>query len=1169
MSVSPQATYLSTIIPNAILPASVEVIEIDRGSSRTGGSGINHSGSVRTVSKSSLACGESSVSPLLCRRSDGDGSQTDNSHDSLPVSTLTSGSNWSKSQSSKTIISNSSSVSSKGSTHSGNSSKLCVNGNESQTEQSTGEPDLVSLHSSASMVSSPSTKSEIGVTVQGSESSVSGSFGVGEDAKTKQNCSRSLSVTKTKQPPAPPRRTNSLHSNKMRDTIRVLVEGKDLNGSAGSGDMENKAENVVAKEEKKSACEETIVSPTGIPKSTSNSSVEASSTPISPTQGSSTDAGGAPQSSSSSPQKTLSEEGKFERTVSPSSGYSSQSGTPTLSPKGITPTSPEKQKKKPVKPERSASRASSAAASPSSSLTSLSSSASDPANPDVPTCNPSLPAQEAPPATASPEPALSNNSITLSNNVRELLNIPAPPRVKAPCPPPPETWVHNRRCFELVCGPCPNVSKIPQKPAQTQESTVPQAEIQSEAEKEKQEQPTADTSVSSGSAGSQAKTETSMTPGSEGFYKGLENGQHPTTEQEKLEVSVEVEKQVQSSSSTVKEAESKETTPKKEPPPVMKKPVKALNRGELMSADTSVERKEKETSPSLTTEMNLPGENPKASTEDVVTVLADDSRHETDKNEISTEPVLTVPVPKICKASPPPTPPPPYHPTPPMSRRTPPSSVSAPPDELQRIQEDTSVEDSCWPPPPPPMEGDSAFEGGDEVDFPPPPPPLVMDSGPRVADNCVTDVNVPNDPTAVGETVQDSSEAGASSHDQIPDLPPVVVQTVMDAKSENVVPVSEGNTEDEISCKPVQNVSDSAPTPPVEPPPLPPAARPEDTVSVSSLVPPCSILRRDSLKTEDHSPSEPTISAQPPNPIPVAPPVPSENLTHGVSFRRQPSVANRDARSKELLSRHKSAPTPKEDANIPLVTPSLLQMVRLRSVNMTEDQMKMPSEDMSTTQEAPASENSPAVIPGPQSTPQKPIRKSLSIKSPPQTVRTTSVAPNTPSVRLQEAIRMKTAAMSSRDGLPSRLGVRSSTHRLVGETGAVALKSPDVCDMHKTPASTASFIFSRSSKKVVIEAAPASSPEAQASLKQILAAELMQVSDHTKAGSFSNGGLKSDKVPPPVAKKPSPGNTVPAQTHPANTNSSVHENGPTEGGQPTSVIPLPETSKSIAIKCKP
>lgn len=1148
MSVSPQATYLSTIIPNAILPASVEVIEIDRGSSRTGGSSINHSGSVRTVSKSTLASGESSVSPLLCRRSDGDGSQTDNSHDSLPVSTLTSGSNWSKSQSSKTIISNCSSVSSKGS-----------------TEQSTGEPDLVSLHSSASMISNPSTKSELGVTVQGSESSVSGSFGVGEDAKTKQNCSRSLSVTKIKQPPAPPRRTNSLHSNKMRDTIRVLVEGKDLNGSAGSGDVENKAENVVAKEEKKSASEETIVSPTGLPKSTSNSSVEASSTPISPAQASSADAGGAPQSNSSSPQKTLSEEGKFERTVSPSSGYSSQSGTPTLSPKGITPTSPEKQKKKPVKPERSASRTSSAAASPSSSLTSLSSSASDPANPDVPTCNPSLPPQEAPLTTASPEPAPNNNYITLSNNVRELLNIPAPPRVKAPCPPPPETWVHNRRCFELVCGPCPNASKTPQKPAQTQERTVPHAEIQSEAEKEKQEQPTADTFVSLGSAGSQAKTETSITPGSEGFYKGLENGQHPTTEQEKLEVSrVEVEKQVQSSSSTVKEAESKETTPKKEPPPVMKKPVKALNRGELMSADTSVERKEKEMGTSVTTEINLPVENPKAST-DVVIVLADDSRHETDKNEISTVPVLTVPVPKVFKASPPPTPPPPYHPTPPMSRRTPPSSVSAPPDELQRIQEDTNVEDSCWPPPPPPMEGDSVFEGGDEVDFPPPPPPLVMDSGLRVGDNCVTEVNAPNDPTAVGETVQDSSEAGAYSHEQIPDLPPVLPQTVTDTESEDVALVSERNTGDEISCKPVQNVSDSVPAPPVEPPPLPPTARPEDTVSVSSLVPPCSILRRDSLNTEDHSPSEPTISAQPPNPIPVAPPVPSENLTHGVSFRRQPSVANRDARSKELLSRHKSAPTPKEDANIPLVTPSLLQMVRLRSVNMTEDQMKMPSEDISTTQEAPASENSLAVLPGPQSTPQKPIRKSLSIKSPPQTVRTTSVTPNTPSMRLQEAIRMKTAAMSSRDGLPSRLGMRSSTHRLVGETGAVALKSLEVCDMHKTPASTASFIFSRSSKKVVIEAAPASSPEAQASLKQILAAELMQVSDHTKAVSFSNGGLKSDKVPPPVAKKPTPGNIVPAQTHPANTNSSVHENGPSEGGQPMSVIPLPETSKSMIV----
>lgn len=1141
MSVSPQATYLSTIIPNAILPASVEVIEIDRGSSRTGGGTVNHGGSVRTVSKSSLACGETSVSPVLSRRSDGDGSQTDYSQDSLRVSTLSSCSNRSESQSSKTLISNCSPASSKSSTRSSNSSKLCVNGHETKAEQSAEEPDLVSLSSSISMISSPSTKSEFSVSVQGSESSVSGSFGVAEDAKNKQNCSRSLSITKTKQPPAPPRRTNSLHSNKVRGTIKVLVEGKDLHESA-CADVKNKTKSVLSKEEKTSAPEET--------------SRKSAST--------STDAGGTLQSSSSSPQKVLPEEDKFERTLSPSSGYSSQSGTPTLSPKGITPTSPEKQKQKPVKPERSASRVSSAAASPSSSLTSLSSSASDPANPDVSTCSPSPPAQEAAPAFASQEPAANSNATTLSNTVRELLNIPLPPKVKAPCPPPPETWVHNISCFELLCGPSPNVSKTPQKPSQVQDSTSSQIKMKCESEEEPEEQSTTNKSVSTESTGSQVKPVALIRPGSEGCSKEKDDEELIATEQEKLDTDVKVEKQSQSDCSITKESDTKGMSPKKEPPPVMKKPTKVLPRVEPMSPDISVQRHDKEIS--VVKEMDLPVEETTSSIEDEVFVSADDNGHEAGKTEISTSPMLPVQVTKICKASPPSTPPPAYHPTPPLSRKTESvASVSVPTDELENIQEDMNdyVEDPCWPPPPPPMEGDSVFDGGEEVDFPPPPPPLEMDSEPRLVDDSVTEVLIPTDQTADRDKVEDSGVAAPPPHEQILEQPAYVSQTVTDSESEGeMLAVSEGDNLEGNSCKPLQNVSvcDSGLALAVEPSPLPPT-RPEDTVSVSVILP-SSDSRRNSVKLDDHGPSGATLDVQLPNVVPAAPPLPPENLTHGVSFRRQPSAANRDTRSKELLTRHKSAPTPKEDANIPLVTPSLLQMVRLRSVNMTEDQMNVPPEDKSTTQEAPVPESSPTATPGLLSTPQKPIRKSLSLKSPSQPVRATTITPNAPSMRLQEAIRMKTAAMSSRDGLPSRVGVKSSLHRSTGDPGALVPQSPDLCDMYRSPASTASFIFSRSSKKVVIEAVPASSAEAQANLKQSLAAELNQVSDPTRVGSISNGILKTDKVPPPVAKKPNPGNVSPAQMSPAITNP-TKENGPVQGKP----IPLPETSKTITAAC--
>ncbi|XP_035536853.1 uncharacterized protein KIAA1522 homolog isoform X2 [Morone saxatilis] len=1167
MSISPQATYLSTIIPNAVLPASIEVIEIDRSSSRTRGGSVNHGGSVRTVSKSSLASGDSSVSPLLSRRSDGDGSHNDNSHnDSTLMPTSASGSNWSESQSSKTLISNSSPVSSKGSTRSGNSQRVRLNGQDTQTEQSSCNQDHVSLHSSVSMISSPSCKSEVVVTAQGSEPGVSGSVAAGEDAKNKQNFSRSLSVMKTKQPPAPPRRTNSLHSNKIRSNGRVLVESKDLNDSV-SRLVANVTENIVAKDEIKSVTTDTSKIPTPVLNSTGSSSQDASSSPLSPTQVSANEAGGAtepqPESSSSSPQKTPSEGGKFERTMSPSSGYSSQSGTPTLSPKGISPNSPDKQKKKPIKPERSVSRASSSAASPSSSLTSLSSSTSEPVNPDVSRCSPSLPPQGFPPTVAAKELTPNNNSSALSVEVRELLNIPPPPKVKAPCPPPPETWVHNRRSFELLCGPCPNVSKVTQKPALIQDSTFKQAGTQTEASEEVQvlveKQSTIDKPVLKLSE-KKAKPETLLAEGTEGVHKELENREcTESTEQERKQASADIPKQEQSSSPVVKNPESQETSPKKDPPPVKKKPMIVLHREEPVSTEHSLDGQQKKMSGAMT-EIILPVENHTTSSQNGVIVLVDRSENEMDKSEVTSTQTLSTEVPKINKASPPPTPPPTYQPTPPLSRKTPPSSVSMPPDELQQVQEEINVVETCWPPPPPPMEGDSVFDGGDEVDFPPPPPPFEADSVPNVTDSCITEeLNVSKRPTEEdGETVEDSSEARTSVHGQIPDLPPTVPQTATDTKPEFVVQVSKANTSDEISCRPVELVL----PPTVEAPPLPHITTAENPVSVSALVPPSSFLKRDSMKIEYRSPNEPLVCAQPPITVPVAPPLPADNLTHGVNFRRQPSLANRDARSKELLSRHKSAPIPKEDANIPLVTPSLLQMVRLRSVNMTEDQVKAPSEDKSTNQGTPVQENYPVSNPGSQNTPQKPIRKSLSLKSPPQMVKTSSVTLNTPSMRLQEAIRMKTAAMSSRDGLPSRLGVRSSPYSSVSEQGALSLKSPEGCDMHKSPASTASFIFSRSTKKVVIETAAASSPEAQASLKQSLAAELMQVSDQSKAAAFSNGGVKSDKVPPPVAKKPAPGSISPSPIRPAcsaKMDCSAEGNG-TIGGEHMSGITPPETT---------
>ncbi|XP_030004058.1 NHS-like protein 3 isoform X2 [Sphaeramia orbicularis] len=1148
MSISPQATYMSTIIPNAVLPASIEVIEIDHGS-RTRGSSVGYSGSVRTVSKSSLASGDSSVSPLLSRRSDDDDSQTDISHNtSILMPTSVSGSNLSETPSSKTIISNTSPTFSKGSSYSDKSQRVGLSGQGSLQVQSGENQDLVSLQSSTDVLCSPITKHENVGEVQ---EFISQSVTAAEDAKNKRNFARSLSIVKTKQPPAPPRRTNSLHNNKIRAYAGALVDSKTLNESV-SGEVWTAAENIVGNNEIKSVTAEDSRILT--PLSNTNSPDASSDTDSIVQVPAKEDGGPQPQleSSGSSPQKTPSDGGKFERTMSPSSGYSSQSGTPTLSPKGISPTSPDKQKKTPVKPERSVSRASSSAASPSPSLTSLSCGTPEPVNQDVSKCTPSL-------TIPTKEPTPCSNSAVLRVEIRDLLNIPPPPKVKAPCPPPPETWVHNRHTFELLCAPYVNVNNKASR--QMEESTMKQAGTQTESGEESPvekhtttDKPMVDSSENrEPSLEEQPLTLLTIVPVVPDGVS-TQKKECPGTKQEayliqdRTEAGTDVQCQEVPSPLVV----DTEALPKKDPPQVMKKPMTVINREKPLSEEQSVKKQQMEESSSAST-VYLPVENRTTFSQNEVT----------DGGETASIHTLSINVTKANKDSPPPTPPPSYHPTPPLSRKTPPSSVSVAPDDLQRVQEEIQVSECCWPPPPPPLEGDSVFEGGDDIDFPLPPPPLVStDSVPEETDKVIMKIEVQNRlPENVEETVILSSDAETRG----PVKPPDVLQPVADNKPEVVKEVLQANTTVEFSCRPVLDSSSNNDTPPtLETPPLPPFTKPEIPASVLLST---NSLKQNSVKTEGPTPSEPLVSAPPPITAPEAPPLPVENLTSAVNFRRQPSVANRDTRSKELLSRHKSAPIPKEDANIPLVTPSLLQMVRLRSVNMAEDEIKTPSEDKSTNESLGVQENSPVSTPGPQSTPQKPIRKSLSLKSPPQTLKTSSVMLNTPSMRLQEAIRMKTAAMSSRDGLPSRLSMRTSTYSSVSEPGALSLKSPEGCDLQKSPASTASFIFSRSTKKVVIETAAASSPETQANLKQSLAAELMQFSDHSKA--FSNGGIRSEKVPPPVAKKPAHGSVSPSQNLPTCTvkmDLSVAGNGTMGTGQHVGKITLPETRENCTHK---
>ncbi|XP_060798828.1 uncharacterized protein KIAA1522 homolog isoform X2 [Neoarius graeffei] len=1037
MSISPQATYLSTIIPNAILPSAIDVIEIDRSCNQR---------SVRTVSKNSLA----PASPASSRS----GGAT---HDE-PNSTS---SKWSHSQSSETIVSHPSTISFKGSmpsSHVTDSMKEVTDLNEEQ----------MSLKSSVSWTSSTSKAGSQRVE-QGELSDAA------ETAQNNRLVSRNLSVMKAKLPPAPPRRTYSLHHENLKQRPQELAGTKDLkylgsNGRQLDADLNMKEDPTSSYTESTS-----IQSPVSPFFDDSNLSVTAS--PHKPIEDS-TEA--QCESNNSSPQDI------FERTLSPSSGYSSQSGTPTHSSKDICSTSPGKQKLKPPKPERTGTQIS-PAVSVSSSLVSLSSNVSDPATQLTQTHT----IQSQPPKI-SPAVKTIKNKVTPppTSAFRELFNIPPPPKVKAPCPPPPETWAHNERTTKLLCGPSTHRIYELQKQYQTDILLM-------------KNQDTADTTnLTSGQTEISVKIETNGT-----------HSENKAAMSEGKDEFMSVQEQV--SHVIHKREHDKSEELKREP----ESPVHSKK---LHSADkinqTLLLKKQFVSESCHVSTGGLP-ENDFSTPETERTVTEDQCfvKHDTDK-EIHKHKIthnLSVGGSRAIGISPSPSPPPEHPPPPPPLKM---SSICSVAIVLQEEEVQTQMEkelltlEPSWPPPPPPMDESSAlvFEGQEEIDFPPPPPP-VMSEHYKVESSGQEDSVAP-------ETSLDSSDI-ASHTDQNPE-PQIIQNTLVEKTLTESLPVdcipnvSSDKLFDQTHARPqtfkngsqVCNDQVGSETPAPSEIPLkssqsqdiPLQTLPQETSLPSQHDPlnPPAILPKDLSQQISHSPELSTD-------LKTTPPPPMEEQST-VNFKRQPSLISKDSKCKGLSSMQKCAPIPKEDANIPLVTPSLLQMVRLRTVNV-EDQGNLPSQEGTVGTETTPDQHLSASS---QVTPQKPIRKSM------QSPVKSSSASSGPSMRLQEAIRMKTAAMSS-SGFPARPSLRlPTTTANSNDVPVFSSKTPDDC---KSPASTASFIFSKSTKKVVIETA--TSPEAQASLKQSLAAELMQISDQHKS-VVTNGTKKHHKVPPPVAKKP-------------------------------------------------
>ncbi|KAI1901813.1 hypothetical protein AGOR_G00038260 [Albula goreensis] len=753
MSISPQATYLSKIIPNAVMPAAVDVIEISRDRSRS---------SVRTVSKSSLV----TASPASSRSS-------------APQGLSSASSNWSHSQSSETIISNSSTISSKGST---STPRVPSGAEESKVLPQQAATDQVSIGSSVSWVSSDSTgakqKAELGAPCSKDSDDA-------ECLQTDRGFVRSLSVMKTKMPPAPPRRTYSLHHEKIRRQSQELVDIKDISDPSNSnGNLQGAKGGKVSNAIVEGPSAVTLSSVGSLTYSADSSSLENSrsstaSSPLNPDQAATRESipTEQPPSSDSSPQKVPSPANMFERTMSPSSGYSSQSGTPTLSAKEICPSSPGKKKAQPVKPERAGSR-SSPAASISSSLTSLSSGASDPTHQEASANH--LPAQLPKPSPPVAEASTKVDPAPAAVTVRELFDIPPPPKVKAPSPPPPETWIHNKRTVELLCASNAFAARISALQKQQQQKKEPVRVQKLEAPKAQSDelgpvgiQPREQdkTAVVSEKEESmllsreepmpEPKSDHSLECVSEPLHVRIEASQIVQVKEEecpvvekKTEASSVVQRSEQGSGVTQKHNIESPVVLKKEPPPVMKKsspkahikePGKVQESLIVQSAETAIEVKIH--SPVLE-EMSTVQQ--KEATPNDMSKCPIAEKTSTSPSSMQT---LSVDAPKISGVSPPPSPPPAHHPPPPPSKKTPTSSVSSPlPEENMEVpQAETS-----WPPPPPPMEETSGlvFEEQDEPDFPPPPPPILQDPLLEGVESCSLEAEINNTSLASEEPMK-------------------------------------------------------------------------------------------------------------------------------------------------------------------------------------------------------------------------------------------------------------------------------------------------------------------------------------------------------------------------------------------------------------------------------
>ncbi|KAK9964230.1 hypothetical protein ABG768_005422 [Culter alburnus] len=998
MSISPQATYMSKIIPNAVLPPSVDVVELSRSRSRS---------SVRTISKSSLV----SASPASTRPS---------SRASSKCSTTCSDySRWSNSGSSETLVSDSSTISS--------SSTPRVASRGSQVEN-TARPFKLNNH--GSHIASRNTHVN-GDSTEEEDSRKTGSGGA---------FTRNLSVVKrSKMPPAPPSRSYSLHG-----------------------------------------------------KQTWKRSENPSTPEVSP----------YPTVISVYEMKVITPELNPKRSISPSNGQKTTPAELNIYRNNL--------KKSSVTTPHSYTNGTSKLAELKNTLLSAS------------LIN-------------------GNNSSPAVMAFRSLIDIPNHPKVLAPPAPPPETWAHNQRTFELLCGPGPvNYARWAKK------------------------------------RGLKTADEPDLTSS---------NGDTASMLQ-----AVELKGKVESL------APAASVTPSPSPPPEHYPPMPNISQDKppppppdfVPSSPTLAAKAIKDLTSWIPPPPLFPPPAPPVGTVSATPVtVPNDTDFPPPPPPFSPRSLLTMP-----QLPPDVPPPPPQVPPPP----TPPSEPQKIPSPLQESQSSThnvlvtlsvtSQQINVPPPPlptdvrsqqviaplPPPVPTDERYQKV-TVPLPPPvpidvrsqqvtvplPPPVPIDVRSQqvtvplpppvpidVRSQQVTvpppvpiDVRskqvtvplpppVPTDvrsqqvtvplppplPTDVKmedrlDTTETEKRTSSPSPAKEETSGPVVTQSLLQMVRLRSVKSNQGQAIDLAKSsqpKPKSGVSQEVPPKPVR-----------RSLIMTSLPPDVEALSGTEPKTESPSVDVRTNTTTVSNTQKgsTEPKTTANNIVQktqnttlepacssATSSTTEPSntSAPTEPTAKQPCSEPELKPqTLKEQIQVAAPVPATLpNTMGPKDQSISEPKTQLQAQELNKPLQNPEKQSITVEIPSKLEGEQpKPQTQTPTVSSKPPVVS----LPANPSMRLQDAIRLKAAAMSTTDNQAKPFGLRSPL--------------PVVGAVPNSPASMASFIFSKSPKKVVIETP--SCLEVQADLRKTLVAELASVSDSAK----SNDSHKTaNKVPPPISKKP-------------------------------------------------